>query len=244
MLERLWARAGHLPRGVRSLFAAGLRQSPEPTLARSVGLLLDPARAQRIGEKTLRLAAALEARDGDEAAAALSVVGLANSGLVNGAEGSMTIARMPELRGRLSDLPSRMQAQDMISYLPDDILTKIDRCSMAVSLESRVPLLDHRLVELVWSLSPAIRHGKEPKALLRSVLARYVPPALFERPKRGFQCRSIDGYVDRCANGPTICCRRKCWPARACSTRKESVGCGRSTCQGGATMRRPCGTSL
>ena len=57
---------------------------------------------------------------------------------------------------------------------------------MAVSLESRVPLIDHRLIEFVWSLPPAIRRGHEPKALLQAVLARYVPPALFDRPKRGF----------------------------------------------------------
>ena len=197
MLERLWARAGHLPRGVRSLIAAGLRRIPEPMLARSAGLLLDPARAQRIGEKTLRLAAALGARDGDDAATALAAVGLGGPRLVNGIGSSMTVTRMPELDKLLSDLPSRMQAQDMISYLPDDILTKVDRCSMAVSLELRVPLLDHRLVEFVWSLPPAIRRGKEPKALLRSVLARYVPPALFERPKRGFTVP-----LDRWLSGP------------------------------------------
>ena len=107
-------------------------------------------------------------------------------GFVKGTVGSLQLARMPELAAALPDLASRMQAEDMGNYLPDDILTKIDRCSMAVSLETRVPLIDHRVVEFVWSLPRALRRGREPKALLKLVLSRYLPLALVDRPKRGF----------------------------------------------------------
>lgn len=95
--------------------------------------------------------------------------------------GGETPLRQPP--GRRRSTVERMMFFDQLSYLPDGILTKVDRASMAVSLEAREPLLDHRLVEFAWTLPLSMKRGKR---LLRRVLERYVPRPLVDRPKMGF----------------------------------------------------------
>ena len=88
---------------------------------------------------------------------------------------------------KLPELLHRMMWLDSVSYLPDDILVKVDRAAMSVGLETRIPLLDHRVIEFTWSLPVTIKQRRnQGKWLLRRILHQYVPRALVERPKKGF----------------------------------------------------------
>jgi asparagine synthase (glutamine-hydrolysing) len=146
-------------------------------------LLPEPRRPSLAGDKAHKLAAALREADADGIYRSLVshwdepiVIG----GFERGALASKTARRVP-------DFGERMAYLDTTTYLPDDILTKLDRVSMSVSLEARVPLLDHRLVEFAWSLPKhmRLRNGAS-KWLLRQILYRHVPSAIVERPKSGF----------------------------------------------------------
>jgi asparagine synthase (glutamine-hydrolysing) len=186
-LERVWRFAGRLPRPIRAACGQLLGALPDSVLRMVAAIAVEPDRAERIGEKVRRLGNALGASNADQAALLVAMVGLNASNIVYGASDASMFDLEPMPDGTVSDFISRMQLRDMMTYLPDDIMTKVDRCSMAVSLEAREPLLDHRLIEFVWSLPLKARNGDgAPKALLRSVLSRYVPNTLTDRPKRGF----------------------------------------------------------
>ncbi|MFR8339619.1 MAG: asparagine synthetase B family protein, partial [Eisenbergiella massiliensis] len=92
---------------------------------------------------------------------------------------------MPE--GYLKEVNHTIMLMDMLMYHPDDILVKVDRTAMAVSLETRVPMLDKDVVEFAWSLPVEYeRQGETGKLVLRDVLYKYVPKELMDRPKKGF----------------------------------------------------------
>ena len=116
----------------------------------------------------------------------VSTLGPAEVARLSGAKGEPSVL-YEDARRRLGDSrPDAVSIRDLVSYLPDDILTKVDRASMAFSLEARVPLLDHRLVEFSLKLPLALNDRSKSKYLLRRSLYRRVPRSLIERPKKGF----------------------------------------------------------
>lgn len=97
------------------------------------------------------------------------------------------INKLQEINSILYSSPERMMYLDTINYLPDDILCKVDRASMANSLETRIPFLNHNLVELGWRIPESVKiKNKKGKWILRQILKDYLPQNLFERPKSGF----------------------------------------------------------
>jgi asparagine synthase (glutamine-hydrolysing) len=149
---------------------------------------LIPARRRppRLGEQLHKAAGSLAARDIDDLYAKLSSQWQEPGALVRGGQEPPTWA-VDDPLAWIRDPMERMLYRDTVGYLPDDALTKLDRAAMAVSLEGRVPLIDHRVVEHLWRLPPRfkIRNGRS-KWLLRAVAERHVPQELLERPKQGF----------------------------------------------------------
>ena len=106
---------------------------------------------------------------------------------VVGGDDLPTVFQAPDNGATLSHFQDQMMYLDLAQYLPDDILVKVDRATMAVGLESRIPLLDHRVIEFAWNLPYELKCvGGKTKWLLRHLLHRYVPRDLVERPKMGF----------------------------------------------------------
>lgn len=191
MTANLWRKVASVPMPLRKLVARGLTSISPPTLDRLAtslsrfmpGFAL-PANAGGNLHKGAEVLSSQSAHD-----LYLRLVSHwtdLDSVVIRGQEPpTLLTGNLPNLSG-LDDV-QRMMALDMMTYLPDDILTKVDRAAMGVSLETRVPFLDHRLVEFAWSLpqSMKLRDGKS-KWALRQVLYRHVPKALIERPKMGF----------------------------------------------------------
>jgi asparagine synthase (glutamine-hydrolysing) len=191
MTATFWRRLSMAPRPLRGALAGALT-SVSPRTWNRIASVVEPIlpeslRMQVPGDKIHKGAGVLKS-----ASAAELYRGLISSWrdpealVLGGREPSTLLTGMiPELAG-LSEI-ERMMALDMLTYLPDDILAKVDRAAMSVSLETRVPLLDHRVVEYAWRLpiDYKIRDGQT-KWALREVLYRHVPRALIERPKMGF----------------------------------------------------------
>ena len=188
--QKLWGKLSRVPVGLRAVAASGIRALSPGTwnsIARPFQAMApNSLRLANIGDKVHKGAGVLAARRIDDLYLGLLTHWNPDEIVLNGREPATVLNGRPPLLSGLNDV-QRMMALDAMTYLPDDILVKVDRASMGVSLESRVPFLDHRVVEFAWRIpqSMKLRNGVG-KWILREVLYRHVPKELIERPKMGF----------------------------------------------------------
>lgn len=183
--NQTWKKLSQLPVGVRKGLSKAMRSVSPETWAKTMKYLPIKNRFQNIGDKIHKAADVMSSHSSRELYKRLVSHHLNPADLVIGAMEPTT----PLDRDLFQDLNDveMMMALDMMTYLPDDILVKVDRAAMGVSLETRVPFLDHKVIELAWKLplSLKLREGQS-KWVLRQILYKYVPRELIERPKMGF----------------------------------------------------------
>jgi len=186
--QRIWNRLAWCPPRGRRLLGGAILRLPPPLWDRL------PLPVNQLGHKAHKLAARLrQVHSADDLYRSL-VSEWADPASLLQPDGSGAAVALPSsaidqpLPACLAgDAVARMMAWDSLSYLPDDILVKVDRAAMGVALETRAPFLDHRVAALAWRLPMAFKiRGGQGKWILRRLLDRYVPRALIERPKAGF----------------------------------------------------------
>nr|MBV6629018.1 asparagine synthase (glutamine-hydrolyzing) [Oceanococcus sp. HetDA_MAG_MS8] len=185
--HRVWSKLELLPQPVRMVLAGLLRHMPGQLIGSIQSLFPQAWRVPNLADRLPKLADVLAHESGLQFYQGLVSHFKQPDALVLGANEPETVLDRPEQVHAELSFRESMMFLDMLTYLPDDILTKVDRASMAVSLEARVPLLDHRLVEFAWRVPMEYKYRDgQGKWLLRQVLYRYVPQALMDRPKMGF----------------------------------------------------------
>jgi len=186
-VARLWGMIRHAPHAARRLAFHAIDCLSPAMWDQLAGLIPRGLRPSHFGEKVIKGAGLLTAAD---------PLAMYRRLISQWPDPDQLLPRTAEPTGWAErcagdigdlDVVSQLRLMDMLTYLPDDILTKVDRASMAVGLEVRVPLLDHRVVEKTWRLpSSGLINNGQGKRPLRAVLKRYVPDGLVARPKMGF----------------------------------------------------------
>jgi len=197
--RKLWNNLERMPKPARSVVSAALRAVSVGTwntlLSPRRGFVPRMLRRERAGERIHKIARAMTASNPDQLYHEIVTQWV---DVVERTRPLPLGITSPDSWPRIDDITERMMYCDQIFYLPDDILVKVDRASMAASLEAREPLLDHRLIEFSWRLPLRlkVRHDNG-KWILKQLLSRFVPESLIDRPKMGFGMP-----VDRWLRGP------------------------------------------
>lgn len=189
--QRLWGTVSRFPASVRSALAGMIRRVPARhwnSLLGPIQRLLPAGIAQaNVGDKIVKAAGVLGARSEAELYRLLVSHWTDVESLVKGATEPPTLLNSPNAMQLTGNFVHDMMFLDQLTYLPDDILAKVDRAAMAVSLETRVPFLDHRVIDFAWRLPLDYKlRGGVSKWPVREILYKHVPKQLIERPKMGF----------------------------------------------------------
>ena len=188
--EQFWGRVRPVPRPLRRAAGTVLAAVPPAWWDRAfagAGRVLPALQVRMPATKVHKAASVLGAHDIHDTYRTLASHMVDPARAVPGAVEPPTVVTSPDQWPALSDPVELMMYLDSVTYLPDDILTKVDRATMAASLEGRVPFLDPDVAAFAWRLPRAMKvRGGTGKWLLRRLLHRYVPAAMVERPKAGF----------------------------------------------------------
>jgi asparagine synthase (glutamine-hydrolysing) len=191
LAETIWNKFNRLPKSLRSIVGK-LAGAVSPN---QIDKLVDPIkpfmperlRYKQFGNKVHKVASICQSNDSAAVYKSLISMWSRPSQVVIGAQDVDMLAALPTVIQTLPNFTERMMLTDLLSYLPGDILAKVDRASMQESLEVRVPFLDHRVVEHSWRVPFDLKvRGTDGKWLLKQVLYKYVPQELIDRPKMGF----------------------------------------------------------
>jgi asparagine synthase (glutamine-hydrolysing) len=187
LADWIWRKIGRIPIGLRRWLARAIDVTPRSVAEALVDRIGSrPLSTQRHAEYDIAAVATILRTPNPEALYSRIVAHWkAPETIVLGSR-EVTTSQVDAVPAALSYI-EQMAFIDLVTYLPDDILTKVDRASMSIGLEARVPLLDHRLVEFAWSLPPHFKMaGVEGKLILKHLLRRHLPDELIDRPKMGF----------------------------------------------------------
>lgn len=187
LTAKLWGKLNKVPIWIRKFAAKLLTAIPVNAWDKFAAVMPDSWRLTNLGDKLHKAAGVLSCKDPEQLYLGLVSHWQAPEEVVLSAKEPVTALTDPARKATFTDPILQMMAQDTLSYLPDDILVKVDRAAMSVSLETRVPFLDHSVLQHAWRLPQSLKlQGGSSKWCLRQILYKYVPHELIERPKMGF----------------------------------------------------------